>query len=355
MWTDLQIGVTLGKVCKRADIAQQQVGRNKIASVADCVLLAAGCLSSMRIFITGATGLIGTRLVRRLCDRNDEVVVLTRNLARAKKGLDQRCVIVPGNPKQLGPWMLAVQRADAVINLAGENLFAQRWSTRFQARLRDSRIGSTINIVQALARSPLTPTGVAKVLINSSAVGYYGSHRDEELTESAPPGHDFLARLCVDWEQAALGAEALGVRVSIIRTGLVLDPLGGAVSQMLPLFKYFLGGPVGSGNQWMSWIHHHDLVGIYLLVLGNEQARGAINGTAPMPVTNRTFAQTLGTILHRPSFLPTPKLMLRLALGQVADVITTGQRAVPQRAVSLGYSFRFPELSRSLDDVLSKR
>jgi uncharacterized protein (TIGR01777 family) len=305
----------------------------------------------MRIFITGATGLIGARLVRRLCERNDEVVALTRDPARAKERLDQRCVIVAGDPTELGPWMVAVGHADAVINLAGENLFAHRWSTRFKARLRDSRIQSTINVVQALACCPITTGGVPKLLINSSAIGYYGLHGDEEVTESDPPGNDFLARLCVDWERAALGAKALGVGVAIIRTGIVLDPLGGAVTQMLPLFKYFLGGPVGSGQQWMSWIHYDDLVGIYLLAL-DKQARGAINGTAPVPVTNRVFAQTLGRILHRSSVLRTPKFMLRLALGEVASAVTSGQRAVPQGALSLGYSFRFSELSAALEDMV---
>jgi uncharacterized protein (TIGR01777 family) len=309
----------------------------------------------MRIFMTGATGLVGTRLVGRLCDRQDEVIVLTREPARAKERLDARCKIIEGDPTQLGAWMPAVQRADAVINLAGENIFGHRWSARFKSQLRASRVESTVSLVKALAACPINADRTPKVLINASAVGYYGACGDEEIAESEPPGSDFLARLCIDWEQAAKAAEPLGVRVAMIRTGIVLDPLGGALSQMLPLFKYFLGGPVGSGRQWMSWIHYDDLIAIYLLALDHEQAHGPINATAPMPVTNRVFAQTLGRILHKPSILRTTRLILRLALGQVANAITTGQRALPKEALALGYSFRFPDLTGALEDVVLNR
>jgi len=306
----------------------------------------------MRIFVTGATGLIGVRLVRRLCDRQDEVVVLTRDLVRAKEKLDPRCAIVEGDPTQLGSWMLALQRCDAVINLAGENIFRRRWTTRFKELLRESRVKSTTNIVQALAASPLTAQGKPKTLVNSSAVGYYGPHGDEEITEADGPGHDFLANLCIAWEQAARTAEPLGLRVAIIRTGIVLDPDGGAIRQMLPLFKYYLGGPVGSGRQWMSWIHYEDLIAIYLLALDKEHARGPINGTAPTPVTNREFARTLGRALHRPSFLRTPTFALRLTLGEVAQAITSGQRVMPRQSMLLSYPFRFSDLTAALENLV---
>jgi uncharacterized protein (TIGR01777 family) len=308
----------------------------------------------MRIFVAGATGLIGTSLVQRLCDRQDEVVVLTRHPIKAKDQLDRRCLIIEGDPTKLGAWMLAVQRCDAVINLAGENIFARRWSTRFKKLLRDSRVESTINIVQALAASPINAQGVPKILVNASAVGYYGARGDEELTEADPPGHDFLANLCIAWERAAQAAELFGVRVAMVRTGIVLDSKGGALRQMLPLFKYFLGGPAGSGRQWMSWIHHEDLIGTYLLALENPLAHGPINGAAPAPVTNRLFTEALGRVLHRPVFLRTPKFALRLALGQVAEAITSGQRVVPRQLMIFGYSFRFPELSAALNDLLRR-
>ncbi len=305
----------------------------------------------MRVFITGGTGLIGTRLVRRLLGRGDTVVTLTRRPAAARERLGAGCTLVEGDPMQPGQWMDAVADCDAVINLAGENIFGKRWDPAFKELLRASRVRSTENVVQALARNPRTAAGIPKVLVNASAIGHYGPHGDEELTEESGPGADLLALICVDWEKAARAAEP-GVRVALVRVGVVLDKEGGALAQMLTPFKFGVGGPAGSGRQWMSWVHHEDIGGIFLLALDNPAAAGPINGTAPQPVTNKEFSKALGRALHRPAFLPVPAFALRLRFGEVADVVTTGQRVLPKRAQALGYSFKFPAIDAALTDIV---
>jgi uncharacterized protein (TIGR01777 family) len=306
----------------------------------------------MRVFITGGTGLVGTHLVRRLRERGDEVALLTRRPAAARERFAD-CTVVEGDPMQAGPWMDAVADSEAVINLAGEGIFNRRWSDAFKSLLRDSRVKSTEHVVQALAKNPRTPAGTPKVLANASAVGYYGFHGDEELDEAAPAGDDFLARVCVDWERAARAAESAGVRVVVVRIGIVLDKSGGALAKLLTPFKLFAGGPAGSGNQWMSWIHNDDLAGLFLLALDNPRAVGPLNSTAPRPVTNREFGKALGRALSRPSFMPTPAFALRLMLGEVADIITQGQKVLPKKALELGYAFRFPELDAALANILA--
>jgi uncharacterized protein (TIGR01777 family) len=306
----------------------------------------------MRVFVTGGSGLVGSRLIRALSKRRDEVVLLTRRPEAVQPTLGSSCLIVAGDPTQTGPWMEAVDNCDAVVNLTGENLFTQRWNDAFKQRLRSSRVLSTHNVVQALARKPRTAAGAPRVLVNASAIGYYGPHGDEELTEDSPAGEDFLARLCVDWEQAARKAEEQGIRVAIVRIGVVLDQSGGALAKLLTPFKMGAGGPVASGKQWLSWIHHEDLVGILMLALSNAGARGPLNGTAPQPVTNRDFAKALGRALSKPSFMPTPGFALKMMLGEVADLLTTGQRVLPRRAQALGYTFRFPDIDTALQDML---
>jgi uncharacterized protein (TIGR01777 family) len=309
----------------------------------------------MRIFITGGTGLVGTRLLRRLKERKDSPVVLSRRAAAAREKLGPDCTVVEGDPMQPGPWMDAVGDCDAVIHLAGENIFGRRWSPAFKQLLLDSRVQSTRNVVEALARRPRTAAGNSKILVNASAIGYYGPHGDEELTEDSPPGDDMLANVCVQWEKEARGAEAHGVRVAMIRVGVVLDKEGGALQKLLLPFKLFAGGPVGSGRQYLSWIHHDDLVGLFLMALDNANASGPINGTAPNPVTNKEFGKALGRALHRPSFLPTPAFALRLALGEAATLITTGQRVLPKRALALGYQFKYPTVEAALAEILGER
>lgn len=303
----------------------------------------------MRVFITGGTGLVGTRLIEKLRQRGDEVVLLSRQKnATAREGVR----MVQGDPTTAGPSMDQVKECDAVINLVGENLFGRRWNADVKESLRRSRVESTRHVVEALKASPRRADGSPKVLVSASAIGIYGPHGDEELTESSPAADDFLGRLCREWEQTALAAESAGVRVVLVRIGVVLDARGGALEKMLPPFRMFAGGPVGSGRQQMSWIHHEDLVGLFLLALDRSELSGPINGTAPAPVTNRVFSTALGKALGRPSFMPAPAFMLRLMLGEVADVVTKGQRVLPRRAQEAGYSFRFADIDSALRDVL---
>ncbi|HTU89288.1 MAG TPA: TIGR01777 family oxidoreductase [Gemmataceae bacterium] len=307
----------------------------------------------MRIFLTGATGLVGRRIVRRLHERGDQVVILTRRAGHARELFGNNAAIVEGDPMRSGPWMETVADCDAVVHLVGENVFARRWNADFKKLLRDSRILSTQNIVEALRQRPLRADGQAKALVNASAIGYYGPHGDEELSEDSSPGSDFLAQLCVEWEQAARTAESAGVRVAWVRVGVVLDKEGGALAKLLTTFRLGAGGPVAGGRQWMSWIHYVDLVSLFLFAVDNAQVRGALNGTAPNPVSNREFSKTLGRVLHRPSFVPTPALALRVALGEVANVITTGQRVLPKRPLELGCSFQYPALEAALAHILA--
>jgi uncharacterized protein (TIGR01777 family) len=307
----------------------------------------------MRVFVTGGTGLLGSRLVRALSLRGDTVTALTRRPEAARERLGHGATIVEGDPMRTGTWMDAVAECDAGIHLAGENIFARRWNAAFKELLHASRVQSTNNVVQALARAPCTADGRPKALVNASAIGYYGPRGDEELDESSPAGDDFLARLCVEWEHAAKQADSHGVRVAIVRVGVVLDKEGGALAQMLRPFKLGVGGRTGSGNQWISWIHHSDMIGILLLALDNSAAGGPINATAPHPLPNRDFAKALGRALHRPAVLPTPALALRVILGGVAQLVTTGQRVLPRQALALGYTFRFPTIDAALADILA--
>lgn len=306
----------------------------------------------MRVFITGGTGMIGSRLVTRLRQRGDTPVLLTRRPDAARTSFGPEQAVVEGDPTRAGPWMDDAAGCDAIINLAGENLFNKRWNDAFKEVMRDSRLRSAENVVAAMLRNPRTLDGAGKVLVNASAIGYYGPHGDEELTEESPPGTDFMARLCVEWEDATKPAANAGLRVALVRVGIVLGKDAGALSKLLTPFKLGGGGPAGSGKQWMSWIHHEDMTGLFLLALDNSSASGPINGTAPNPVTNKGFSKALGRALSRPAFMPTPGFMLKLMLGEVADVILNGQRVLPRRALALGYVFKFPEIDAALDDAV---
>ena len=237
----------------------------------------------MRVFVTGGTGLVGNLLVKKLSQRGDQVVLLTRRPDAAKQLGGAAVTIVAGDPTQAGPWMDSVNECDAVVHLAGEGIFNRRWSSAFKDLLYSSRIKGTDNIVKALGNSSVANASgsSARVLINASAIGFYGPHGDEELTEESPAGHDFLAKLCVDWEKAAQVASIHGVRVVLLRTGIVLDKQGGALSKMLTPFKMGVGGPIGSGKQVMSWIHIEDEVGLILFALDHPEIVGPLNATAP--------------------------------------------------------------------------
>jgi hypothetical protein len=307
----------------------------------------------MRVFITGGTGQIGTRLVAELIQRGDQAVVLTRSRSSAAKKLPSQVELIEGDPQQPGSWMEAVSGCQGVVNLVGENLFARRWKQSFKEVLRDSRLRSTRNVVEAVVRAKVKP----QVLVNGSAIGFYGFTGDELLTEDSPgQTNDFLSQLCHDWEEAAKPAEKEGIRLVLLRTGVVLDKTGGALKQMLLPFKLFLfGGKVGSGQQWVSWIHHADEVGLILFALNNTNVRGPLNATAPNPVTNLQMAKAIGKAMGRPSFFPTPGFMLKLALGEVANLVVQGQRVLPKRAQDLGYRFQFPDIDTALADILGKK
>lgn len=314
----------------------------------------------MKIVIAGGTGFIGQALTRALLDGGHEVAVFTRTGAsRLPPGV--KAVRWPadnwpedgsagaGGLSSQAPWMESLMGAEAVVNLAGESIAAKRWTPEQKQRIRDSRVKSTRTLADALERLSHPP----RILVSGSAVGYYGPGGDEELDETAPPGNDFLSRVCREWECEAKRAEALGGRVVLLRTGLVLGPNGGALPKMLLPFRLFAGGPVGSGRQWMPWIHLDDLISLIRCVLENDQARGPVNGTAPAPVTNREFSRTLGQVLRRPSWLPAPAFALRLILGEMAEaLLLSGQRAVPKKALELGFGFQYPELEPALRNIL---
>lgn len=322
----------------------------------------------MRVFVTGGTGLVGSLLVKKLRERGDHVLLLTRRPDAVTHLAGTNCAIVNGDPTQPGPWMNVVADCDAVVNLAGEGIFNRRWSDAFKEVIYSSRIKATDNVVSALGKAPSSATVMTsaskpsapadsrrRVLINASAIGIYGPHGDEELNEDSLPGNDFLAKVCTDWEKSAQAATAHNVRVVLLRTGIVLDKNGGALKQMLTPFKMFAGGPVGNGKQWMSWIHNEDEVGLILHALDHVEISGPLNATAPNPVTNREFATALGKALGRPSFMPTPGFILRVMLGQAAEIVTAGQRVLPKKAFAARYAFKFTEVEAALRDLLANK
>ena len=300
----------------------------------------------MRVTLTGATGRIGARLVAALRRRGDDVTVLSRDAGRARAALAVEAVA--WQPEQEPAPAAALAGRDGVIHLAGEDV-AQRWNDDVKRRLLASRELGTRNLVAGL-RAADPPPGV---LVSSSAVGYYGPHGEERVTEATPPGSDFLAGVCVVWEREAEAAAELGVRVVRVRTGVVLDKGGGALAKMLPFFKLGIGGPVAGGRQYLPWIHVDDLVGLYLAALDGSAWTGAVNATAPEPVTNREFSRALGRALHRPAFAPIPGFAVRTLYGEMAEIVTNGQRAVPERPLALGHAFAHPDLDEALRSALA--
>jgi uncharacterized protein len=306
----------------------------------------------MRVVVTGATGTIGRSLVSALQARGEQVVALSRDAGRARRALgdDVEPYSWP-NPMEAPPPSEALAGADAVVHLLGEPI-AQRWTDEAKEAIRDSRVLSTRMLVQGLLAP--APDQRPRTLLSQSAVGFYGPHRDERLEENAPAGSDFLAEVVVAWEHEALAAASSGIRVIVTRTGVVLSPDGGALAKMLPFFRLGIGGPVAGGRQYVPWVHLDDVVGAMLFCLGRHEATGPVNLTAPTPVTNADLSRVLGRVLKRPAFLPVPGLAVKALYGEMAEIVITGQRAVPAVLEQLGYGFRHPDLEAALRDVLDR-
>lgn len=296
----------------------------------------------MRIVVAGGTGFLGHPLVERLERDGHDVRVLSRR---------------PSSPRDVawtpdgttGPWAAVLDGADAVVNLAGASIAGSRWTAAHKTQIRESRILATRSLVTAIQQSARRPVA----LLSGSAIGYYGPHGDETVTEETPPGEDFLASVCKEWEAEALRA-ANHTRVALLRTGIALERDGGALPEMALPFKLFAGGPVGSGRQYYSWIHRTDWVGIVTWALHTRTVSGPINLTAPNPTPNREFARTLGRVLRRPAFMPAPAFALRIALGEMADaLLLAGHRVLPAKAEAYGFRFEYPTLEPALRAIYS--
>ncbi len=299
----------------------------------------------MKIFMTGGTGFVGAFLSRELAREGHAVTILSRKVQpSAPAGISW----LTGDPTRTGSWMAAVPEHDWIINLAGASIFT-RWSDAHKQEIFTSRVSTTRNLVTALAAGDRR-----QLFCSTSAVGYYGPRGEEELTEDSPPDDGFLGELAKAWEAEAMKAQDLGVRVVITRFGIVLGQDGGALGQMVPLFRKFLGGPIGSGVQWFSWIHQADHARAFQFIQAHPEISGPVNLTAPYPVRNRDLARALGRVLHRPAFMTAPEFMVRLALGEFADTLLTGQQVLPQRLVDAGFTFNFPTIEAALTDLLGR-
>jgi hypothetical protein len=306
----------------------------------------------MRVAIAGATGFVGTRLVEQLQTEGHQVVALVRDPAKAARLFPKTAfpdvTIVAYIPTQMGDWQQSIAGCDGVVNLAGEPIAEKRWTPEHKQLLLDSRTLTTQNLIEAIAHSTPKPS----VLVNASAIGYYGTNEAETYDETSPPGRDFLAEICQAWESAADAVKAHGVRLAILRIGIVLGP-GGALGKMLPVFKVFAGGPLGTGNQWFSWIHRDDLVSMILTALIQPTWDGIYNATAPNPVKMADLCTTLGNLMQRPSWLPVPAFALELLLGDGAKVVLEGQEVLPKRTLDTGFQFQYPTLKEALTQILS--
>ena len=304
----------------------------------------------MKVVIAGGTGFVGKALTRALAEKSHEIVVLTRQAPSRAEHPNMRFVAwdlfrIGGN------WERELDGADAVINLAGESMVARPWTDAQKKRLLESRVRSVKAIYRAVEKAMRRP----RIWLNASAVGYYGSRGDEILDENSKPGTGFLSNLCLQWEEEVMKAEALKVRSIRLRIGLVLDEGGGVLTKMLPPFHLGLGGPLGDGQQWMSWIHRQDLIRLILFLLEQPDIYGAFNGTALNPVKMNEFAKTLGKLVRRPSLFRVPAFVLKALLGEMSEMLLTGQCVLPQRAIQLGFSFQYPTLELALGAILENK
>lgn len=306
----------------------------------------------MKVAITGATGFVGSRLTAELVKGGHSVIVLTRSPDAARKLFPAAAFpnleIVAYTPTALGDWQYCLSGCDAVVNLAGAPLAEQRWTDARKREIIESRALGTAKLVEAIAQADPRP----QVLVNASAIGYYGFSETETFTESDPPGDDFLAEVCQQWEAAAQAVTAHGVRLVILRLGIVLGN-GGAIAKMIPAFRLFAGGPIGSGQQWFSWIHREDVVRLIMTSLQNSGLQGVYNATAPNPLRMAGFCEILGQTMARPSWLPVPKFALEALLGDGAVVVLEGQRVVPQALASIGFEFQYPQAQGAIEEVLT--
>jgi len=310
----------------------------------------------MRIIIAGGTGFLGSPLAEMYAEEGHDVRVLTRSLEPGATRHDPGTG-VPGITRvgwaadgATGPWATALDGAEAVINLSGESLASKRWSEATKKRFRDSRLLATRSLAAAIRSAPTPPP----VFISGSAVGFYGPSDNQPLTEKDPAGTDFLAQLCADWEREARQAERPGTRVVLLRTGIVLERSGGALPQMMRPFRFFVGGPLGSGRQYVSWIHRLDWIEIVRWIVQTPDITGPVNATAPHPVTNRHLSRALGHAMHRPSLIRTPGFAIKIAIGEFADSVLTGQRVIPARAQGSGYHFRYPEIEQAFRGIFGE-
>ena len=302
----------------------------------------------MKILMTGGTGFIGPYLTDRLLRHGHQVTVLLRSKEDAQRvpaGASQ----LRGDPTQRGTWQEAILNHDAVVNLAGASIFS-KWTDEHKKAILESRVSTTRNIVEGMAAD--RRKGIT--LFSASAVGYYGFHGDEELAEDSPPGNDFLAGVAVAWEREALKARETGARVVVTRFGIVLGPWGGALGQMIPVFRMFVGGPIGNGRQWFSWIHIEDLAEAFVFLLDHREISGPVNLCSPVPVRNRVLARALGKALHRPSIFPAPAFMIKLILGEFGSVILKGQKVFPRRLLDSGFIFQYPHIDEAIESIVGR-
>jgi uncharacterized protein len=301
----------------------------------------------MKIAIVGATGFVGSRLVEQLQTQGHQVKILTRQPGAATSRFPQ-AEVVGYTPLQSGEWQKSISGCDAVVNLAGEPIAEKRWTPAQKQTILDSRKLGTQKIVEAISQAEIKP----QVLINASAIGYYGTSETAKFDETSPAGTDFLAEVCTAWETAAQAVTASGTRLVILRMGIVLGENGGALGKMIAPFSAFVGGPIGSGKQWFSWIHRDDVVKLIITAITDSQMQGVYNATAPNPVTMQDFAHTLGTVMSRPSWLPVPNFALEAMLGEGAIVVLQGQQVIPTQTLAQGFNFQYPQLQPALTAIL---
>jgi uncharacterized protein (TIGR01777 family) len=302
----------------------------------------------MKILITGGTGFVGTQLIARLLREGHEITILTRSL-KSTKGTSTGISYLEGDPTKRGPWQASIKEHEAAINLAGASIFS-KWTDEHKRAIRESRVFTTQNIVESIPPHREKPF----TFFSTSAVGYYGFCGDEEVSEESPPGTDFLARVAIEWEGEALKAQAKGARVVITRFGIVMGEKGGALGQMIPLFKKYIGGPIGSGKQWFSWVHIKDLTEAFVFLLKHPEISGPVNVCSPNPVRNKDLARALGKVLHRPSFMPAPGFMIKLVLGEFGSVILKGQRVIPKRLRENGFVFQYTDINQALQGIVGQ-